>query len=393
MGIIRTLKDTLAVLTGKSVVTPVEIFPPPVRFQNMLRLHKDTITKIHKAISSSKSEEDIVQPLLNNFLQYVFDLPISKNSSDSLFSYSLRVAIHALENFGAYNWQMKTPEGIRDSVKTYQARGRWQLAIFISALVCNLGRIYEARVESVPVRLQEETEVWDPNQEGLYSFATRHERYNIKWISVPEEKFYSIFTIHFLHHIVGSDIIKLLGEEIFLKMMDSFSSAPQPDNHIASLLKEGNELARKETFAPQEVTSVVENTVQDFCQTIRSLYRDGSKKWRTPNVWLSNLYIGSDYTAVPIPDPLEQIRGKMKNSMPYDQLMKAMGQSGIILRQGQELTFRVTFAFPGGREETQQAVLVKNDVLWGSKRPALFRGNYEFHTKEPVEFVKEESHD
>ncbi len=239
----QSVKNIFAFFFGK-------LFSPRALkiFEKIRTEHQDTIDKIRGSLFREASPEDeLVISLINRLLSALFDLPDFKYGQKSLFSYSLLVAVHSLEDFETRVWRMETPEGTRDGVKTIMMRDKWKLGVCISALASNLGRVYEAEVSS----RKASAEVWNPGREELYTFALRHKEYGIK-LKPTQENFHKIPTNYLLHYIVNSDVAEELGEEVFFEVLDSLSPAPNSKNRIFPVVEEGNKLTVEEISKSKE---------------------------------------------------------------------------------------------------------------------------------------------
>ncbi len=384
MNVIKTLKDTFNILTGRSEVKSNRTSFPKVKYQSMLDIHKDTIERICKEFLHSENfKENPVDLLIERLLAFVLDLPVAKASADSLFAYSLRVAIHSLDIFGTVLWDMKDSFGIRDPVKTRKMEDLWRLGVFVSALMSKVGRVYDFKVIGIPSKPKESIGIWVPYKEGLYEFATRYRQYDIKWKETPKD-FYQVATVYFLSFVVDNNITDLMGREVFLEVLDSLSVTPRSDNRIFKVVKEAIQLADTEVFKPQEMRPIIESITEEFCQMVREFYCSGSKKWMKPNADGSYMYIGDTYTAIDVSRALGEVYKKMGKKTGSTEILNSLQKSGIIFSWKEQVQFKVEFTIPEGHQD-MIVIFVRNDILWKNKERSLFAGGFRFIHKEGEE--------
>lgn len=224
----------------------------PGKLKKLMDMHQTLINDIYQELPSSLLSEENFNTLIDHFLCLVFTLPAGKSSKDYLFYYSLLTASYSLKSFGTRSWRMETPEGTRDDEKTITMEDNWKLGVFISALLSNLGQIYEVEVHSKPEGCtapdSDKEEIWDPRQETFYNFALRHREYTIRWKS-SQKSFRRTSDNQWMQFLMkkyvidDEEIINLVGEEVYPEVIDSLSLTPDPGNRIYPVVEMGKKLA------------------------------------------------------------------------------------------------------------------------------------------------------
>lgn len=182
--------------------------------------------ELRTLISSLPFAEDeldnLLMPVLWGLISYVNLLPASEyhhhSGAGGLFVHSLQCAQAAVsyaENRAFDN--DATPE------KVYHNRKRWILAVVITVLLHDIGKVFDMQVQS------ENGEIWNPSTESLISWSTRtqvrkvyvvwnqdreHKKHQLRALRLIYSAIFSKELFEYLTEISGSSVLDAMEEAI-----------------------------------------------------------------------------------------------------------------------------------------------------------------------------------
>ncbi len=380
---------------------PAKEGPQKDKFSAILKNNNPTLKKISDLLlgEGDTTYKDFFLPLLQRFYNFVLDLPASEEHHHSreggLFSHSLDVALRALLGFKGFSFKVKTADGVRDAGQTFRQKPSWQYGVLVSALLHDIGKVFDVEVTANSVS-------WQPAQENLCDFALKHPSFSIAWFPNRGKQHKELGAAIVLKLLVQKDL-DLMGRNVFWNVLNSFAQIPDINNFIASIVdkadRESVGVALQEPApAPIPVTlSRFTGYASEFCKIVRELYGSGVTHWQ-PNSRQSVLFVGSEYTALVVPNSFREVIKEMEGrGVPsitsFKVLVQELDKAGILKRYKkgyQKNSYKITFRWPeASKQVTLAFVLARNDALWqGMPVPDIFPGVYEIKSGEPFEFIK-----
>lgn len=359
------LSKILSVLDRENaarVVRPEEEIPkyppenqgvPAAPVERLLADQRELIARIRHASGAMPEDfERFYVPVIRRYAGFVHLLPASRGHHHrglgGLLHHGLEVAYFGLQLADRQMFALREYPSRRREIEP-----RWRCAVFVAALAHDIGK----PASDVEIHDEEGSHTWNPYQEGLAAWFTRHRirRYFIQWRENRHQRHESLSPL-LLDHVLPQETKAYLAEagpEVMAQLMRAiasrdFEGAIPEGNKIYPLIKDADSFSTKRDINNPEraaIPGVAGVPVEKhLMEAIEALIRDKTWHFNKPGspLWTMD---GSIFLVWPAAarDMVSYLYKQGRQGIPRDtdKLAEILLERGLALpREAQGTTYR-----------------------------------------------------